>query len=206
MTPLKRSDLDLLICLQGASEIALRQGHDGFVRPSESGVSQDRSASTRIAWLSKNGYLEKRPHPSARRGMTAYKITTLGARAIAEGRCNSDHNVLGQRCQVTFGERLRDLRGRRQLTMVQVAAQIGCSPGYLSELENDRVTPGAGYLEALADFYGVTVDYLLGRVVTDDQSTVTALSMVARRLPEREVSLLLTMARELERGVVAHVG
>jgi len=70
---------------------------------------------------------------------------------------------------VTFGERLKLLRTKRKLLQKEVAAAVGVKRGTLAawETEPDRL-PEAKYLIKLADFFGVSVDYLLGK--TDDPS------------------------------------
>jgi transcriptional regulator with XRE-family HTH domain len=61
----------------------------------------------------------------------------------------------------TLGTRLRKLRTAKKLSQQAVAKLAAVGKGYLSELENDNVAPGSPNLSKLADFYGVTTDYLL---------------------------------------------
>lgn len=56
-------------------------------------------------------------------------------------------------------ERLRDARG---LTDYAVAAQTGVARSILSEWKTGRHKPGIKNLLILANFFGVTVDYLIG--------------------------------------------
>ena len=59
--------------------------------------------------------------------------------------------------------RLKDLRVDRDLYQRDVAAALGIPTRTLSHYENGtRVVP-PWILVALADFYGTSVDYLLGR-------------------------------------------
>jgi HTH-type transcriptional regulator, competence development regulator len=53
---------------------------------------------------------------------------------------------------VTFGERLRQARKKRGLTLRELAKEAGVSFTYLSKVENERVpyTPSAGTIRALA--------------------------------------------------------
>lgn len=60
------------------------------------------------------------------------------------------------------GERLVTLRGER--TQEEVCAAVGISPTYLSRLERQRHTSVTiEVVGALARFYGVSIDYLVGR-------------------------------------------
>ncbi|MGD6847257.1 helix-turn-helix domain-containing protein [Rossellomorea aquimaris] len=61
-------------------------------------------------------------------------------------------------------KRLKNLRGKT--TQEEVAGRIGISRARYSHYENGRSEPDTETLNKLADFYDVSVDYLLGR--TDD--------------------------------------
>ncbi|WP_034757852.1 helix-turn-helix domain-containing protein [Rossellomorea vietnamensis] len=61
-------------------------------------------------------------------------------------------------------KRLKNLRGKT--TQEEVAGRIGISRARYSHYENGRSEPDTEILNKLADYYDVSVDYLLGR--TDD--------------------------------------
>lgn len=64
---------------------------------------------------------------------------------------------------MTFHERLVELRQQRGLTQKQVYEAVKMSPvGYQRYEYGDR-EPAFQKLLALADFYGVSLDYLCGR-------------------------------------------
>lgn len=58
-----------------------------------------------------------------------------------------------------LGGRLKSLRGKR--TQEEVAKQIGVSRARYSHYENGRSEPDYETLKKLADYYKVTIDYLL---------------------------------------------
>lgn len=58
---------------------------------------------------------------------------------------------------------LRELREKRGLTLEQVAEKLGLRNQYVSNYELGKRKPDYDTLSKFADFYGVTVDYLLGR-------------------------------------------
>lgn len=62
-----------------------------------------------------------------------------------------------------FGERLRELRKKRKLTMKDVGAKFGLAESTISGYENNLRKPDMDTVEKIADFFEVTVDYLLGR-------------------------------------------
>ena len=61
-----------------------------------------------------------------------------------------------------FAERIRTLRGERHLTQADVAAQVGLSARGYQDLELGA-TPRGDTLLAIAEFYGVSMDWLMGR-------------------------------------------
>ena len=63
----------------------------------------------------------------------------------------------------TFGELLAELRQDRHLTQEQLGKVIYVTAGTISNYENDVHFPDVEKLIALADYFGVTTDYLLGR-------------------------------------------
>jgi transcriptional regulator with XRE-family HTH domain len=64
---------------------------------------------------------------------------------------------------VSIGERLKELREGRGYMQRDVADSLGVAPNTLSGYERDLRNPDSTILLKLADFYGVTVDYLLGK-------------------------------------------
>lgn len=62
-----------------------------------------------------------------------------------------------------FSNRLKELRNEKGLSLRDLAEEIGTTKSTLSRYENDMRQPKQDVLEALADYFGVTIDYLLGR-------------------------------------------
>lgn len=69
--------------------------------------------------------------------------------------------------KLTNGERLKDLRVKRGLTLKQLAEQTGLSASALGSYETDDDKEISPYsVTTLAKFYGVSTDYLLGLTET----------------------------------------
>ena len=67
--------------------------------------------------------------------------------------------------KLTLGERLKDLRIEQGYTLEELAAQTGLSKAALGKYEtNESGDISLFAITKLADFYGVTTDYLLGLV------------------------------------------
>ena len=69
--------------------------------------------------------------------------------------------------KLTIGERLKDLRVERKLTLEQLADEVGISKSALGKYESDNGKDISPYsISLLADYYGVSADYLMGRTET----------------------------------------
>ena len=82
-----------------------------------------------------------------------------------------------------FGERIRLLRTQKEMTQEELGKFLGVGKTTISQYESEARTPDAGMLTRIATFFGVSVDYVLGR---SDDPTPTApphdLITTARRL------------------------
>ena len=63
-------------------------------------------------------------------------------------------------------QRIRDLREDKDLKQDDLAKVLNCTQACYSNYENGRRDIPSEVLSTLADFYGVSVDYLLGRTDT----------------------------------------
>lgn len=66
-----------------------------------------------------------------------------------------------------IGDRIRELRGERGMTLRQLADRTGLSLGFLSDCENSKSNPSIGTCKAIADVLGVPVSRLLGELPGD---------------------------------------
>jgi transcriptional regulator with XRE-family HTH domain len=68
-----------------------------------------------------------------------------------------------------LGERLKQLREQKNLTQQELADALNISRGTYAHYEINRREPDDATKLRIADFFAVTVDYLLGReIVTKD--------------------------------------
>ena len=65
--------------------------------------------------------------------------------------------------------KLYELRKEKGVRQADVAEYIGCSYQAYQKYEKSQREPDFATLFKLADFYGVTVDYLLGRAPTYEE-------------------------------------
>ena len=68
--------------------------------------------------------------------------------------------------------RIKDLREDRDLRQSDLAAATGIDQRTISNYETGKTSPDAYALIKLADFFGVSIDYLVGRTSIDFSSDV----------------------------------
>ena len=61
-----------------------------------------------------------------------------------------------------FGETLRILRAEKNVTQGELAKTLGCSQSMITRWENGECEPTAPYIAAVAKFFDVSADYILG--------------------------------------------
>ena len=62
-----------------------------------------------------------------------------------------------------FSERLRALRIKKGLTQTDMASFLDCTQQHYQRTESGKVNLPTSTLMALADYFDVSIDYLLGR-------------------------------------------
>ncbi len=67
---------------------------------------------------------------------------------------------------MAIAEKLRELRAETTKTQKEIASAIGVSVSTIGMYETGRREPDNALLIKIADFFGVTTDYLLGRTDT----------------------------------------
>lgn len=81
--------------------------------------------------------------------------------------------------RATFGKRLNELRREQRLTLDDVAKLVDRNMTTISRWENGGKEPEVSVIEILADYFEVTVDYLLGRSnVRNENFKTSVLNMI----------------------------
>lgn len=102
----------------------------------------------------------------------------------------------------TTGERIKELRIRRNMTQVQLADAVGVSPQVISNIErsytSDRTK--ADVLATMASVLGTTTDYLIGTgkyCMTTASGQEEELLSGFRKIGTRRQRLVLDLLKEL---------
>src|SRR5262249_27805492 len=70
----------------------------------------------------------------------------------------------GEELSMKLGQRLRELRQGRDLTLLQLSNETSLSVSYLSDMERGRTTPSLDTLEKIASFYQMPLGQLMASV------------------------------------------
>lgn len=65
--------------------------------------------------------------------------------------------------KILFAARLKQLRTGKKLSAIALAKETGLTNAAISQFENAVNYPHCNTLCALADYFGVSLDYLVGR-------------------------------------------
>lgn len=99
---------------------------------------------------------------------------------------------------MSFNERLRELRTKRELSQQQLAIALGISKSAISMYEIGEREPDFETLETIADFFNVDMNYLLG----DDNKSTYYLEPEAARIAQEvqarpELKILFDASRNV---------
>lgn len=97
-----------------------------------------------------------------------------------------------------FYERLKALCEEKQTNLTSVLKNLGMSSGNLSKWKNGKI-PKSDTVSALAEYFGVTSDYLLG-IDNIKEKAVGILDNQSLTLTAREVQLILKYRKLDEEG------
>jgi transcriptional regulator with XRE-family HTH domain len=95
---------------------------------------------------------------------------------------------------IKFKEKLVELREKRGLTKSQLAQAIGTTRQRLTSYECGTTEPNITMLVTMADYFGVSADYLLGRKFSGGK-TVT----LPKGLKDYHVSMIMEFAESLDK-------
>lgn len=92
--------------------------------------------------------------------------------------------------------RIRELRKAKKVTMKELGNMIGVAESTMSLYETGKRKPDPETLSRLADYFNVSVDYLLGR---DEEQPQAALSPADRQRRDVEAMLRAMSEADLEK-------
>lgn len=101
-----------------------------------------------------------------------------------------------------FYDRFKQLCDQREISVTKAVTEIGLSRALGTKWKNTGATPNGETLKRIADYFGVSTEYLLG-VDSNDVPTVTfddftyAMHGASGKLTDKDKEILLSMAQQL---------
>lgn len=77
-----------------------------------------------------------------------------------------------------IGERLREVRNNRGVSQQQLGDALHITVTHISKIENGDRGPSLSLLIALSDYFGVSMDYLCGRVPMSKEEMAKSLDTI----------------------------
>lgn len=96
----------------------------------------------------------------------------------------------------TYGERVKQLRLETGMTQSQVAQALGVTPGYISNVENNRTAMSLRILTYFAKLTGKSLDAIVGELDSDYAETALDRSLyeaIVKLAPKTKKKLLKTI-------------
>lgn len=96
----------------------------------------------------------------------------------------------------SYGTRIKELRIKMGLTQNQVAEALEVTPGYISNVENNRTAMSLRVLIYYAKLTGISLDSLVGRLEPEyevDALDKELMSKISKLSSEKKVALLRTL-------------
>lgn len=106
----------------------------------------------------------------------------------------------------TTAQIMRDLREDHDLSQTQVAGVLGISQQHYSKYEKSDYQLPLHHLVRLADFYGVSTDYLCGRCPPVDTSALDAVYITSQCTGSQLLQDLLALDLSGRQAVVDYIG
>lgn len=96
----------------------------------------------------------------------------------------------------TYGTKIKELRLKMGLTQNQVAEALDVTPGYISNVENNRTAMSLRVLIYYAKLTGISLDSLVGRLEPEyqvDALDKELMSRISKFSSDQKVALLKTL-------------
>ena len=100
---------------------------------------------------------------------------------------------MNNQIEENYGARIKELRIQMGLTQNQVAEELNVTPGYISNVENNRTAMSLRILTYYAKLVGISLDSLVGQVEQEYQVTALdndLMSKISKMSIDKKLKLL----------------
>ena len=101
---------------------------------------------------------------------------------------------MNNQIEENYGARIKELRIQMGLTQNQVAEELNVTPGYISNVENNRTAMSLRILTYYAKLVGISLDSLVGQVEQEYQVTALdndLMSKISKMSIDKKLKLLI---------------
>jgi len=94
--------------------------------------------------------------------------------------------------------RIKELRQSRKITQVELAKYLNVSQGTLSFWEQEKYEPDTKSLKKLAEYFGVSIDYLLG----GQEKKPIDIDALLKQAEQANANMTVIIGQGMERKIV----
>ena len=101
---------------------------------------------------------------------------------------------------MTFTDKVRELLSQKNISINKMLTDLGLGKGTFATWEKRGTVPGGETLNKLADYFGVSVDYLLGKSYTEQEEVTQQekeLLAMLKQLNEEDLETALRIVQRL---------
>jgi transcriptional regulator with XRE-family HTH domain len=109
---------------------------------------------------------------------------------------------------MNIGERLKEFRNKKNMTLRELAEKVNTSNGFLSDIENGKSIPSISKLEDICNALGITLEYFFKTNIDSDQFTLKEiLNNICNNAPDTDLPLsALIVTQFIEEGLIDSEG
>ena len=96
---------------------------------------------------------------------------------------------------VIFRERMKVLLKERQISRKDLSVKLGLAPREMDRYLDGYVRPSLSLLAKIGDFFGVSIDYLVGKEVDDDELKIHMIQRAYTMLPAKDKKYIIGMVK-----------
>jgi len=106
----------------------------------------------------------------------------------------------------SFQDVFKELRLEKKMSQDKIAEELDVSQSLVNKWENNQSTPAPEMLEYIADYFNVSVDYLIGRskyknLETDNSELENALFSKVKELSDEDKKVVLDVMNAIKKDI-----
>jgi transcriptional regulator with XRE-family HTH domain len=109
---------------------------------------------------------------------------------------------------MNIGERLKELRNKKNMTLRELAEKVNTSNGFLSDIENGKSIPSISKLEDICNALDITLEYFFKTNIDSNQFTLEEiLNDIYNNVPDTDLPLSALIVKQfIKEGLIDSEG